>query len=228
MDIVDVMTRDVVSVTPDTPARRAARMMIEGGFSGLPVVENGRLGGVISEADLLKRDGSRSWMSRVLFADDLSPVSESEVVADLMSRPAETIGELATVSEAARVMTRKGYKRLPVVDQTGAMVGIVTRRDLVRAYARADEEILDEVNTMLGVLPSPLSDVDARVSEGVVQLAGEMETSAEARALCRLVKGIEGVARVVNDMVWEIESEVDANPWSGYALEGKGMTSPSV
>ncbi|MGC2241839.1 MAG: CBS domain-containing protein [Acidimicrobiia bacterium] len=228
MDIVDVMTRDVVSVAPETKVRRAARLMIEGGFSGLPVVDEGRLVGVVSEADLLKREGSRTWMSRVLFGDEATAISEMETVSDVMSCPAETIVELATVQEAARVMTHKGYKRLPVIDKAGKMVGILTRRDVVKAYARPDEDVEGEVVTLLAVLPEPLSHIKATVTDGVVNLTGEVDTSAEARAVCRLVKGIEGVARVENAMIWEVDSEVDANPWAGYALEGKGMTIQSL
>lgn len=228
MDIVDVMTRDVVSVSPDTKVRRAARLMIQGGFSGLPVVDDGRLVGVVSEADLLKREGSRTWMSRVLFGDEEASIPELEIVSDVMSRPAETIGELATVQEAARVMTHKGYKRLPVIDKTGKMVGIMTRRDVVKAYARPDEDIEGEVVTMLAVLPEPLSHVRATVTDGVVNLIGDVDTSAEARAICRIIKGIEGVARVENEMIWEVDSRIDANPWAGYALEGKGMTTRSI
>lgn len=223
MDIVDVMTRSVQSVTPDTSLHKAARMMIDGGFSGLPVVENGVLVGVLSEADYVRRDGSQTWVSRILLGEEAAPLSEVSVVGDLMSGPAVTILDTATVQEAAHVMTRKGLKRLPVVDHNGKMVGIVTRRDLIRAYVRSDEDILEEVRLLIEVLPSPLSGVEIDVRDGVVTLSGDVETSTEARAVCKIVKGVEGVGRVVNELDWEITSELGESPWAGYALEGKGF-----
>lgn len=223
MDIVDVMTRSVESVAPDTTLHKAARMMIDGGFSGLPVLEDGRLVGILSEADFVRRDGSQTWVSRVLLGEEEAPLSEVSMVKELMSAPAVTIADTATVQEAARIMTRKGLKRLPVVDHNHQMVGIVTRRDLIRAYVRSDEDILEEVKLLIEVLPSPLSGVEIDVTEGVVTLTGDVETSSEARAVCKIVRGVEGVGRVVNELDWEITSELGESPWAGYALEGKGF-----
>ena len=73
---------------------------------------------------------------------------------------------------------------------------------------------------MLAVLPSPMCDVGLEVDDGVACLSGDVETSAEARALVRIVKGIEGVASVKNEMDWEVSSEMGDNPYSGYSLEG--------
>lgn len=227
MDISDVMTRDVVFVTPDTTLYKAARMMIDGGFSGLPVLEDGRLIGVISEADFVSKEGSQTWASRVLMGEEEDPLRGVEKVHELMSAPAVTIADTATVQEAARLMTKKGLKRLPVLNHEHELVGICTRRDLIRAYVRPDADIEGEVNAMLAVLPSPLSSVAIEVEEGVVTISGYVDTSAEARAICRLAKGIEGVAKVENKLDWEIASELGDNPWAGYALEGQGMVSPT-
>ena len=220
MDVVDVMTRDVVTVTPATSAREAARLMVDSGFSGIPVVDDNRLAGVLSEADYLAKDGSQSWISRVLFGEDLDPFEGVESVRELMSSPAITITDAATVQEAARVMIHHGVKRLPVVDHKGKLAGLVTRADLIRSYVRPDEEIAGEVRAMLAVLPSPMSGVDLEVHDGVAQVSGDVETSAEARAVVRIIKGIEGVAAVKNELDWETTSELGDNPYSGYSLEG--------
>lgn len=221
MDIVDVMIRSVVSVSPDTSLHKAARLMIDGGFSGLPVVDGGSLVGIVSEADFVSRDGSQSWMSRVIHGEDEAPLQEVDLVKEIMTSPAVTVADTATVHEAARVMTRKGLKRLPVVDRYGELVGIVTRRDLIRAYVRSDEEIAGEVRTLLDVLPTPLSSVEVNVVDGIVTLSGDIGTSTEAHALCRMAKGVEGVGRVVNELDWEVTSELGESTWAEYGLHGE-------
>jgi CBS domain-containing protein len=117
-------------------------------------------------------------------------------------------------------MTRKGLKRLAVLNSDNEVVGIVTRADLIRAYVRPDAEIAGEIRQMLAVLPAPLSGLAVEVLDGVAVLSGDVETSAEARAVIRIVGGIEGVARVRNDLDWEVASELGDNPYSGYPLEG--------
>ena len=220
MDVSDVMTCDVLTVSSQASVREAARLMIDGGFSGLPVVDDGRLVGILSEADYLVKDGSQSWISRALVGAELSPLAEVEFVSELMSTPAVTVANTASVQEAARIMTRKGLKRLAVLNSDREVVGIVTRADLIRAYVRPDAEIAGEIRQMLAVLPAPLSGLAVEVLDGVAVLSGDVETSAEARAVIRIVGGIEGVARVRNDLDWEVATERGDNPYSGYPLEG--------
>lgn len=220
MDVSDVMTRDVLTVSSQASVREAARLMIDGGFSGVPVVDDGRLVGILSEADYLAKDGSQSWISRALFGEELSPLAEVEFVSEMMSSPVVTVAETASVQEAARIMTRKGLKRLAVLNSDNEVVGIVTRADLIRAYVRPDAEIAGEIRQMLAVLPAPLSGLAVEVLDGVAVLSGDVETSAEARAVIRIVGGIEGVARVRNDLDWEVATERGDNPYSGYPLEG--------
>ena len=220
MDVSDVMTCDVLTVSSQASVREAARLMIDGGFSGLPVVDDGRLVGILSEADYLVKDGSQSWISRALVGAELSPMAEVEFVSELMSTPAVTVANTASVQEAARIMTRKGLKRLAVLNSDREVVGIVTRADLIRAYVRPDAEIAGEIRQMLAVLPAPLSGLAVEVLDGVAVLSGDVETSAEARAVSMILSGIEGVARVRNDLDWEVATELGDNPYSGYPLEG--------
>lgn len=200
MDVVDIMTREVLFVAPDTSVREAALLMLESRISGLPVMENDALVGVISEADYVAQDSSRSWRARVLLEGDQGPLGGAEKVGELMSREPITVPVTATVHEAARLMTRAGVKRLPVVDE-GRMVGIVTRSDLIRAYVRSDEDLADEAREMLAVLPEPMSRVAVAVSEAVVTLSGEVRTIEEAQLVARIVKGVEGMAGVDNQLV---------------------------
>ena len=163
MDVSDVMTCDVLTVSSQASVREAARLMIDGGFSGLPVVDDGRLVGILSEADYLVKDGSQSWISRALVGAELSPLAEVEFVSELMSTPAVTVANTASVQEAARIMTRKGLKRLAVLNSDREVVGIVTRADLIRAYVRPDAEIAGEIRQILAVLPAPLSGLAVEV-----------------------------------------------------------------
>lgn len=212
MDVINVMTRDVVSVGPGTSVRDAARMMVDRRISGLPVVDgSGRVIGVISEADYVARDGASTWVTRVLFRDDKSGLLGSEEVADLMSTDPITIPTTATVTEAARVMTRHGVKRLPVVDGD-QMVGIVTRSDLVRSYMRLDEDILGEASFLVEVLPAPMCDVEVAVHDGVVKLEGYVETAEQARLVTLVVRSVEGVAGVDNRLEWDTPAQLGENP----------------
>lgn len=220
MDVADVMTRDVLAVSVDDSAREAARMMVEGGFSGVPVVSDDRLVGVLSEADYLARVGSRSWISRVLLGEESEPFDGDETVGDLMTDSPITIAQTATVNDAARTMIRKGVKRLPVLDHGSVLVGIVTRADLIRSYVRPDDEVLGDIRALVAVLPAPMSEVYVEVFDGVALLSGDVETSAEARALIRIVQGIEGVVSVRNEMDWDVATQMGDNPYSGYPLEG--------
>lgn len=200
MDIADIMTREVLFVAPDTSVREAALLMLENRISGLPVMEDDTLVGIISEADYVAKDSSRSWRARVLLEGDQGPLAGAEKVGELMSREPITIPVTATVHEAARLMTRAGVKRLPVVDD-GRMVGIVTRSDLIRAYVRTDEELADDAREMLAVLPEPMSLVAVAVSGAVVTLSGEVPTIEEAQLVARIVKGVEGMAGVDNQLI---------------------------
>lgn len=200
MDVVDIMTREVLFVAPDTSVREAALLMLDNRISGLPVMEDDTLVGIISEADYVAKDSSRSWRARVLLEGDQGPLSGAEKVGDLMSREPITIPITATVHEAARLMTRAGFKRLPVIDD-GRMVGIVTRSDLIRAYVRSDEDLAEDAREMLAVLPEPMSRVAIAVSGAVITLTGEVRTIEESQFVARIVKGVEGMAGVDNELV---------------------------
>lgn len=136
----DVMTRPVVSVAPDTPLPEVAERMAREGVSGVPVVDaGGRPVGVISETDFLSRMGAgagKGFMGVVAQCLQggkcLAVPVRGRAAADIMSAPAVTVREDATLSEVAEQMTRAGVNRVPVVSGRGEVVGIVARADLVR------------------------------------------------------------------------------------------------
>jgi CBS domain-containing protein len=149
----DLMNEDVVTVAPETPLKDAAALLVEHRISGLPVCDaGGRVVGVLSEADILvKEQGRDDRHGRVLgWLLDGPPLEEAKVEArtagEAASTPAITIGPNRPAAAAARLMVDEGVNRLPVVSRQGALVGIVTRADLVRAFVRPDDQIEREIS----------------------------------------------------------------------------------
>jgi CBS domain-containing protein len=147
MNVRDVMTRKVVTVLPGQPLQEVARLLAERRISGVPVQDGaGSVLGVISEGDLLMREtgayprrgGPLAWLLDPLDVVDRLKLG-SRVAGEAMSSPPLTVGADRSVQAAAELMNEAGVNRLPVVE-AGKLVGIVTRGDLMRAFARPDPE----------------------------------------------------------------------------------------
>ena len=213
MKVRDIMTTDPVKVTADTRLKEAARLMVRHRVSGLPVVdEAGKLIGIVSEGDFIRREAGRdrphgvSLLDAVFGEGELQPVG-AETVAEVMTRSVVTITPEATVGEAARVMGRRSVKRLPVVDLEGDLVGIVSRSDVVGAFTKPDDVIEDEVREdvirRLLFLDPELVQVSA--ADGVVTLEGELENRTEAHLLEELARRIAGVVRVESRLRYKVD-----------------------
>ena len=204
MKVADVMSLDVVSVAPDAPIKEVARLLVERRISGVPVVtETGELVGVVSETDLVRKsDGvarrgeePANW----LFGTDEREAlrREGRTAAEVMSRPAITVEAGRPVADAARLMVKRSVNRLPVVDD-GRLVGIVSRADLVRTFARPDAELAEEIRT--DVLRKTLwidpASVEVTVEGGEVTLAGTVETKTSAQLVPAFVASVPGVVAV--------------------------------
>lgn len=144
--IKNVMSTDVATVRKDTPFKEIVRTLQRRGISAVPVVDSGgRVLGVVSQADLLAKWATqaptylRSPLVRLLNrrADRLVA---ARTAAQLMTTPTITIDAESTVARATRVLARNNIKRLPVVDAAGTLIGIVSRRDLLTAFLREDED----------------------------------------------------------------------------------------
>jgi CBS domain-containing protein len=215
MRVKDVMTPDVVTVRPDMTLKDAAAVMAERGISGLPVVDlGGQVVGVLSEGDILFKEAGRA--AKRPFLDRLRPLPAHEreakfaaaTVGEAMTAPALTIGPRRPLTEVASTMIERGVKRLPVVDNAGMLVGIVTRADLVRAFVRSDEVIAREIRTdviqrSLWIEPDR---VEISVEAGEVRLAGEVETKAEAELIPEFVQRVPGVVSVLSKLSWTSEN----------------------
>lgn len=137
--VADVMTPDVVTVVKDDDISTAVRLLSENRISGLPVVDDtGLVIGVVSEADILGTVGMESGFTfrdivRRLLGEPLAGHKKGDKVGDVMSAPAITISEGSDIGEAAKILSEKRIKRLPVVDDNGRLTGIIARADIVRA-----------------------------------------------------------------------------------------------
>jgi len=201
MKIRSVMSTRVVTVSPETTLKDAAARLVRYGISGMPVVtEDGRVVGVFSEADILAkesgasaRDGMLGWLT----GEEPRPVLEARTVADVMSSPPLSIGPEKTVREAASRMLTDDVNRLPVVDHD-RLVGIITRADLVRAFARSDREIEREIDTEVvrQILWLDPAGLDVGVEDGVVTLSGTLESESEIELLREFVRRVPGVVDV--------------------------------
>ena len=210
MKIADAMSTDVVSVSPEAPLKDAAALLVRRRISGLPVVEAGAVLGVLSEADIVARStgGRRDspGLLGALFGDRDEGSIAAAQVRDAMSSPAITIAPERQVADAARVMVERGVNRLPVVEDS-ALVGIITRADLVRAFVRPDSnierEIRDDVaETALWIDSGRL---DVTVDDGVVKLTGEVERRADAQLLERFTAAVPGVVSVRSELRWKFD-----------------------
>lgn len=209
----DVMTRDVVSVTSETPLKDVAAMLVERGISGLPVCDaDGAVVGVLSEADLLVKQGGApersgglfAWLVETASAPDLAKL-RAHTAGEAMTAPAVTVETDSPVSEAARTMVSLGVNRLPVVED-GRLVGIVTRADLVRLFTRSDEEIARDIRQdvvkRLWIAPER---IEVDVEQGEVVLRGEVDTEVEAALLEKRIPLVAGVVGVRSELSWAVD-----------------------
>ena len=211
MKVSDVMTTNVVTVGAQTPLRTVASLLAERRISGLPVVDDGRVVGVVSEGDILAKERGPSreqggWFG-VLFEDQATAELklEARTAGTAMTSPALTITPERPLAEAAGVMVDEGVNRLPVVDGDGKLVGIVTRADLVRAFVRTDAELAEEIreDVLLKALWITPGNVEVAVSDGVVRLTGHVENRETAQMLPDFVRRATGVVAVSSDVTWE-------------------------
>jgi CBS domain-containing protein len=224
MKVRDMMTTTVVTATPETPLKEVARRMVEHSISGIPVVDaGGRVVGVVSEADFLIKAGGAEAIRRRplawLFGESRATRHSMEkvqaiVARDAMTSPAITIAADRPVRDAADIMIDRRVNRLPVVDEAGGLVGIVTRADVVRAFVRPDQELARVIRT--DILERSLwiepHDLELSVSGGIVSVKGAVDRRSTAEVLEELVGRVDGVVAVETDLTWRLDdSKVEAD-----------------
>jgi CBS domain-containing protein len=210
-----VMTRDPVTVWLDTPFKDVVELMAERGISAVPVVDQAGVPvGVVSEADLL---------AKAEYQDQDRPPSrfagpqrrhdwvkaQALTAAELMSRNLMTITPDTPLPVAARELANAGVRRLLVTGDGGRLVGILSRRDLLRPFLRDDEQILADVRgeILQWALWLRPSDVDVAVLDGVVTLTGTVERRSEAEIAVRLTHALPGVVAVQDRLEYSWDDE---------------------
>jgi CBS domain-containing protein len=188
------MSRAVITVTPETPIKQAARLLVEHGISALPVLDgHNALVGIVSEADLMPIETRPDPRSQAM---PIAPTAGSTpmTVADVMTRHVIQVGADTEVSQAARTMLEADVKRVPVVSRR-RVIGIVSRRDLVRVIARRDESQRTELELRLAAAGIPTKRGAITVDSGVVTIA--MEDGEMGRRLAESVAlAVTGVLEV--------------------------------
>jgi CBS-domain-containing membrane protein len=200
--VSDVMTHSVAAVGRDASFKDIVKLMEQWKVSALPVLEGeGRVVGVVSEADLLPKEEFRdSDPDRQTQRDRMPDLAKAGALTagELMTAPAITVHSGSTLAQAARIMAQRGVKLLPVVTEEGLLEGVVSRADLLKVFLRPDNDIADEIRRdIVDVLfPDPVEPVHVMVTEGVVTLTGKVPDAALIPVAVRLARAVEGVVDV--------------------------------
>jgi CBS domain-containing protein len=206
----DLMTADVVSVSPETPLKEAARLMAEHRVSALPVVDrDGRLLGVVSESDLMvKEQGQDEAGVRVLdwlAGGERSRKAAARDAEGAMTIPVVTISPEATIADAARSLQRARVHRLFVTEGDRRLIGVLSRADLLKPFLRPDAELEAEVVRNLRILAVDPREVAVAVKDGNVRLSGEVETRSLAEMAAALAGSVSGVVSVDLAVSWRLD-----------------------
>ncbi len=221
MQAADVMTKDVITVSPETEIREIVELLIQHRISALPVVTaDQRVVGIVSEGDLMRRienktDKRDSWWLSVLFSgsNDVEKYikSHGRKAADIMTPNPVSISDDTPLYKIAQTLEKHHIKRVPVV-KDGKLVGIVSRANLLQGFAVAysdstaagsdDDQTLrnkvqHELTAEVGLAAGKINVV---VSEGEVQLWGLVESAAEKKAAELAAESVKGVKRVTNNL----------------------------
>lgn len=217
MKVRDVMTTQVRTVDPDATLKEVALLIAEHGVSGLPVVSaDGALLGIVSKTDILMKEsaerGERGGLLGLLRGGNdplLALKVDARTARDAMTSPVISIDPDRAVAVAAGMMLDARVNRLPVVED-GALVGIVSRSDLVRAFTRSDDAIAREIGdeVVQGIFWLPPTSIGVAVADGVVTLSGEIETRTDAEMLPKFVRKVAGVVAVESTLTWRVDGPI--------------------
>jgi CBS domain-containing protein len=203
MKVTDVMTSDVVTVSPEMTVKQAATLLSERNIGGVPVVDGDTVVGVLSETDILYKErgpsSSEGLVERLLGGDTRAEAAKvaAVTVGDAMTSPAVTIEHWESIPAAAGTMLARGVNRLPVL-KDGRLVGIVTRHDLIGVFSRPDHAIeydirYDVVARSFGLHPATVA---ISVQDGKVKLSGHVDTPLAAELIPAAARRVPGVVSV--------------------------------
>ena len=211
----DAMTTNVITVEPGTPLKDVAQLLVDRRISGVPVVRDGVVLGVVSEADLLVKESAPLGLPPRRFGwllgEDASTRARRAKIAavtagEAMTSPAVTAGPTLSLAAAAERMTTHRVNRLPVVEG-GRLLGIVTRADLVRAFVRSDDDIAatireEVLHRLLWLDPAGFT---IHVRDGIVSISGRLERRSTAASIEMAISMVPGVVGVEADLPWSLD-----------------------
>ncbi len=211
--VSDVMTGNPITVSRSTSFKEIVHLLLTHRISAVPVVDAaGRPIGIVSEGDLILKEANPDPdEGHRLFEGpsrrrDLAKAA-GLLAADLMSSPVHTVPAAAGLGEAARLLHAKGVKRLPVVDDDGLLVGIVSRGDMLTAFLRPDAELVLDVReeVMVRTLWMDPDLVTVTAVNGVVNLDGVVERRSDIPILTRLIRGVDGVVGIKSSLTYRFD-----------------------
>jgi len=200
--VADLMTRDVVTVSPSVTYEACVRLMRMHGVGALPVVDHGKVAGIVTMTDLVLKERRPTVRERYEQTVSRAAPRRGLMASQLMTRHIVTVRPDTPLSAAVREMFEHRVNRLPVVDDDRRLMGIVSRSDVLRMFLRSDVSIRRDVTTAVeGDMPFiGAGRVLAAVSDGVVTLDGEVEPGTLTDVLLRLVASVPGVVGVKNHL----------------------------
>ncbi|HET6709491.1 CBS domain-containing protein [Amycolatopsis sp.] len=210
--VSDLMSRPVVSAGPGTSFKELVALLAEHAIAAIPVVdEHRRPIGVVGEADLLARHGRRErglgWLRGWTKAQGLT-------ARELMTRRVPTVAKDEPVAGAARRLVEANLRCLYVVNGAGHLVGVLARRDVLRAFLRPDEEIKETVEreVLQRSIWADLSTAGVQVDDGVVTLSGVIDRRSEVERAEWLTEAVPGVIAVRNRLKYLQDDGTAAQP----------------
>ena len=226
-----IMTRNTITVMPETPLLEAAQKMLENHVSGLPVLDaTGRLVGIVSESDFLRRSEIGTQQKRPRWLQFfLSPSQSADdfihergrKVADVMTSDPVVVDESTQLDELVRLMETNGIKRLPVL-RNDKLVGIITRSNLLQAVASMakeipdptadDDHIRERIIRTLEASDWRPTGLQVAVRNGVVHLHGLIFNDSARRASIVAAENTAGVRQVRDHLCF-------VDTWSGFYME---------
>jgi CBS-domain-containing membrane protein len=213
--VQDVMTHEVVTVRFRTSYHDIVSLMAARGVSAVPVIDDmDRVLGVVSEADLLLKIEYGSEDAPRFFAWGTRKREQVKAhgasAAELMSTPPVTVLPTTSLTAAAKLLDREHVKRLPVVNELGRLVGIVSRSDLLSVYLRPDDAIRADIaeDVLKRVLQLDHTEVQAKVTEGIATLTGDVDRKSTAQIAVHLTRAVPGVIDVVDQLTFAYDDTV--------------------
>jgi CBS domain-containing protein len=240
MKASDVMTRDVITVGREASVANAIRLMLDNNISGLPVSDNGKVVGILTEGDLLRRSETGTERQRPRWLEILMGPgrmageyvrSHGRKVEAIMTTDLISVAGDTPLDEVVGLMERRRIKRVPVIEG-GVLVGVVSRLDLLRVLLRTieaqhsedrgdddiREQILAELTKAAWV---PRDGLSISVKDGVVDLNGVILEEKEREALRVVAENVSGVRAVQDHLIW-------IEPVSGTVIEPPAHDRPAT